>query len=252
MRAKAARIGDGRERHHRARRARSQEFGASNIDGPLSGRHGLFVRSNWETYDAVIAMYHDQALIPIKTDRLRRGGAIVTLGLPIVRTSPDHGTAFDHRRYAALAPRPRHARRVAPRGPADGVSQIDDLPPLREVIARHGLSAKKQLGQNFLLDLNLTPRIARTAGPLEDVTVIEVGPGPGGLTRALLAEGARKVIAIERDERALPALAEIAAAYPGRLEVISGDALTIRLCARWPTARRASSRTCPTISAPSC
>ena len=96
------------------------------------------------------------------------------------------------------------------------MSQIDDLPPLREVIARHGLSAKKQLGQNFLLDLNLTRRIARTVGPLEDTTVIEVGPGPGGLTRALLAEGARKVIAIERDERALPALAEIEAAYPFR------------------------------------
>jgi len=106
------------------------------------------------------------------------------------------------------------------------VSQIDDLPPLREVIARHGLSAKKQLGQNFLLDLNLTRRIARTAGPLEGVTVIEVGPGPGGLTRALLAEGAKRVIAIERDERALPALADIAAAYPQRLSVIAGDAMT--------------------------
>jgi 16S rRNA (adenine1518-N6/adenine1519-N6)-dimethyltransferase len=105
------------------------------------------------------------------------------------------------------------------------VSHIDDLPPLREVIARHGLSAKKQLGQNFLLDLNLTARIARTAGSLEGVTVIEVGPGPGGLTRALLAEGAKKVIAIERDERALPALAEIADAYPGRLTIISGDAM---------------------------
>lgn len=106
------------------------------------------------------------------------------------------------------------------------MSTIDDLPPLREVIAKHGLSAKKQLGQNFLFDLNLTARIARAAGPLEGVTVIEVGPGPGGLTRALLASGARKVIAIERDERALPALAEIAAASPGRLEVISGDAMT--------------------------
>jgi len=105
--------------------------------------------------------------------------------------------------------------------------QIDSLPPLREVIATHGLRAKKELGQNFLLDLNLTARIARVAAPLEAATVIEVGPGPGGLTRALLAEGARKVIAIERDERALPALAEIAAAYPGRLEVISGDALEI-------------------------
>ena len=104
---------------------------------------------------------------------------------------------------------------------------IDNLPPLREVIATHGLAAKKQLGQNFLLDLNLTSRIARTAGPLEAVTVIEVGPGPGGLTRALLANGARKVIAIERDERTLPALAEIATAYPDRLEVISADALEI-------------------------
>ncbi|HEX4296517.1 MAG TPA: rRNA adenine N-6-methyltransferase family protein, partial [Devosia sp.] len=91
------------------------------------------------------------------------------------------------------------------------MSQIDDLPPLREVIARHGLSAKRQLGQNFLLDLNLTARIARVAAPLAGHTVIEVGPGPGGLTRALLSEGAGRVIAIERDERALPALAEIAA-----------------------------------------
>jgi 16S rRNA (adenine1518-N6/adenine1519-N6)-dimethyltransferase len=105
------------------------------------------------------------------------------------------------------------------------LSQIDGLPPLREVIARHGLSAKKQLGQNFLLDLNLTAKIARVAGPLDGITVVEVGPGPGGLTRALLAEGAKKVVAIERDERALPALAEIAAAYPGRLDIISGDAM---------------------------
>jgi 16S rRNA (adenine1518-N6/adenine1519-N6)-dimethyltransferase len=104
---------------------------------------------------------------------------------------------------------------------------IDNLPPLREVIAAHGLMAKRQLGQNFLLDLNLTSRVARTAGPLDEVTVIEVGPGPGGLTRSLLAEGARRVVAIERDERTLPALAEIAAAYPGRLEIISGDALEI-------------------------
>ncbi|MBL8592499.1 MAG: 16S rRNA (adenine(1518)-N(6)/adenine(1519)-N(6))-dimethyltransferase RsmA [Devosia sp.] len=105
--------------------------------------------------------------------------------------------------------------------------QIDNLPPLREVIAAHDLRAKKELGQNFLLDLNLTARIARVAGPLDAATVIEVGPGPGGLTRALLAEGARKVIAIERDERTLPALAQIAEAYPGRLEVISGDALEV-------------------------
>lgn len=102
---------------------------------------------------------------------------------------------------------------------------IDGLPPLREVIAAHGLAAKKALGQNFLLDLNLTARIARSAGPLDGVTVIEVGPGPGGLTRALLAEGAAKVVAVERDARTLPALAEIAAAYPGRVDVIEGDAL---------------------------
>jgi 16S rRNA (adenine1518-N6/adenine1519-N6)-dimethyltransferase len=102
---------------------------------------------------------------------------------------------------------------------------IDDLPALREVIRRHHLSAKKSLGQNFLLDLNLTARIARAAGPLDGVTVLEVGPGPGGLTRALLALGARRVIAIERDERAVAALQEIAARYPGRLEVIAADAL---------------------------
>ena len=105
------------------------------------------------------------------------------------------------------------------------MSQIDDLPPLREVIRQHGLSAKKSLGQNFLLDLNLTARIARAGGALDGVTVLEVGPGPGGLTRALLAEGAKRVIAIERDARATPALAEIAARYPGRLEIVAGDAL---------------------------
>jgi 16S rRNA (adenine1518-N6/adenine1519-N6)-dimethyltransferase len=103
----------------------------------------------------------------------------------------------------------------------------DSLPPLREVVRRYGLLAKKSLGQNFLFDLNLTGRIARAAGPLDDATVIEVGPGPGGLTRALLAQGAGKVIAIERDERCLAALAGIAAAYPGRLAIIAGDALTI-------------------------
>lgn len=105
------------------------------------------------------------------------------------------------------------------------MSQIDNLPPLREVVRTHGLMAKKSLGQNFLFDLNLTSRIARSAGPLEDATVIEVGPGPGGLTRAILAAGAKKVVAIERDSRCLPALAEIADYYPGRLEVIEADAL---------------------------
>jgi len=104
---------------------------------------------------------------------------------------------------------------------------MDDLPPLRQVIARHGLSAHKALGQNFLLDLNLTARIARAAGDLAGVTVIEVGPGPGGLTRALLAAGARRVVAIERDQRCLPALEEIAGHYPGRLTIVPGDALAV-------------------------
>jgi 16S rRNA (adenine1518-N6/adenine1519-N6)-dimethyltransferase len=106
--------------------------------------------------------------------------------------------------------------------------RVDDgLPPLREVIATHGLAAKKSLGQNFLLDLNLTRRIARAAGPLEGETVYEVGPGPGGLTRALLAEGARRVIAVERDARCIPVLEQIAAIYPGRLQIIEGDALAL-------------------------
>lgn len=101
---------------------------------------------------------------------------------------------------------------------------IDDLPPLREVVTRHGLDAKKTLGQNFLFDLNLTGRIARAAGPFDNTVVVEIGPGPGGLTRALLAQGAH-VVAVERDARCLPALAEIAGHYPGRLTIVEGDAL---------------------------
>ena len=102
----------------------------------------------------------------------------------------------------------------------------DGLPPLRDVIRRHGLIARKSLGQNFLLDLNLAARIARAADALTGVTVLEIGPGPGGLTRALLALGAARVIAVERDQRAIAALEEIAAAYPGRMEIVAGDALT--------------------------
>jgi len=105
-------------------------------------------------------------------------------------------------------------------------STRDGLPPLREVIRRHGLAAKRSLGQNFLLDLNLAARVARTAGALPDVTVFEVGPGPGGLTRALLALGAARVIAVERDERAIAALREIADRYPDRLDIVAADALT--------------------------
>jgi 16S rRNA (adenine1518-N6/adenine1519-N6)-dimethyltransferase len=112
------------------------------------------------------------------------------------------------------------------------------LPPMRDVIARHGLSTRKALGQHFLFDLNLTGRIARAAGALDAGTTIEVGPGPGGLTRSLLAEGARQVIAIEKDERCRTALAELAAAYPGCLEVISGDALEIDAAALGTAPRR--------------
>jgi 16S rRNA (adenine1518-N6/adenine1519-N6)-dimethyltransferase len=103
----------------------------------------------------------------------------------------------------------------------------DGLPPLREVVAAHRLDARKALGQNFLFDLNLTRKIARAAGPLAGIAVVEVGPGPGGLTRALLSEGAAKVIAIERDARALGALVEISVHWPGRLEVIEGDAVRV-------------------------
>ena len=102
----------------------------------------------------------------------------------------------------------------------------DGLPPLREVIRRHGLAARKSLGQNFLLDLNLAARIARAAGPLEGATVFEIGPGPGGLTRALLTLGAARVLAVERDDRAIAALNEIGAHYPGRLDIVAADALT--------------------------
>ncbi len=105
------------------------------------------------------------------------------------------------------------------------------LAPLRDVIAAHGLLARKSLGQHFLLDLNLTRRIARAAGEIADATVIEIGPGPGGLTRALLLEGAKRVVAIERDERCVRALEDLTAAFPGKLEIIAGDALEIDLCA---------------------
>lgn len=104
---------------------------------------------------------------------------------------------------------------------------IDTLPPLRDVIETHGIAARKSLGQNFLLDLNLTAKIARQAGDLSECDILEIGPGPGGLTRGLLAEGARRVLAIEKDERCMAALAEISEAYPGKLNVINGDALEV-------------------------
>lgn len=111
------------------------------------------------------------------------------------------------------------------------MSAIDELPPLRAIVRKYALAARKSLGQNFLFDLNLTRRIARAAGPLEGVCVVEIGPGPGGLTRALLVEGAGRVIAVERDSRCLPALAELAAVAAGRLDIVAGDARTIDLAA---------------------
>jgi len=112
-----------------------------------------------------------------------------------------------------------------------GYAMIDNLPPLRDVIAVHDLQPKKSLGQNFLLDLNLTAKIARQAGDLSGCDVLEIGPGPGGLTRGLLAEGARRVLAVEKDARCLPALEEVAAAYPDRLKVINADALELDVLA---------------------
>jgi len=106
-------------------------------------------------------------------------------------------------------------------------NSVDGLPPLRAVVERHGLAPKKSLGQNFLFDLNLTGKIARASGPLVGASVLEIGPGPGGLTRALLAGGAARVVAIERDSRCIEALQDIAARYPGKLEIVADDALNI-------------------------
>ncbi len=107
------------------------------------------------------------------------------------------------------------------------MNAIDNLPPLREVIAKHKLSAQRSLGQNFILDLNITNKIARQAGELKGFDILEIGPGPGALTRSLLAEGARKVLAIEKDFRCIGALKQIAQAYPDRLQIIEEDALNI-------------------------
>lgn len=120
----------------------------------------------------------------------------------------------------------------------DASDPVAGLPPLRDVIARLGLSARRGLGQNFLLDLNLTRRIARSAGPLDDGTIVEIGPGPGGLTRALLLEGARRVVAVEIDARCIAALEDLRQAAGDRLEIVAGDALAIDLAALGPPPRR--------------
>lgn len=117
-------------------------------------------------------------------------------------------------------------------------SSPDGLPPLSDLIREHGLSARKGLGQNFILDLNLTRRIARASGSLEDINVVEVGAGPGGLTRALLLEGARKVFVVERDHRCIPILEKISEHYPGRLEIVRGDALELDLSSIAPSPAR--------------
>tara|TARA_A100001037_G_scaffold287917_1_gene297977 strand:- start:9965 stop:11854 length:1890 start_codon:yes stop_codon:yes gene_type:complete len=213
-----------------------------DIHGPVAA-DSLFHADARATYDAAICMYHDQALIPLKTTDFS-GGVNVTLGLPFVRTSPDHGTAFDiagkgiadessmvaaltlasqisDRRNQSAAPHFLRMLKSSER------LQPDSLPALRDVIARHKLSARRGLGQNFLLDLNLTRRIVRAAGELDGYDVVEIGPGPGGLTRALLESKARRVIAVERDERCVEALTGLAQVYPDRLTVLRKDALDV-------------------------
>ena len=159
----------------------------------------------------------------------------VTLGLPFIRTSPDHGTAFDiagkgiARPDSLIAALRLAARLVRPARERGRERRSTACRPCARWCADTAWSPKKALGQNFLFDLNLTGRIARAGRAARRASPwSRSGPGPGGLTRALLAEGAARVIAIERDPRALPALAEIAAHYPGRLEVVEADALTLR------------------------
>ena len=231
------------------------ELAAEGLDvvGPLPA-DTMFHPAARARYDVALTMYHDQGLIPAKTLAFD-DGVNVTLGLPFVRTSPDHGTAFRHRGQGI-------GQSLEPdRGDAAGRAALrmtladDGLPPLREVVAAHGLDAKKSLGQNFLFDLNLTRRIARAAGPLSGVVVVEVGPGPGGLTRALLAEGAKKVISIERDERCLPRSRRSPHAGRGGWKYCRAtrSKSTPILWSRGPKARRcASAPTCPTTSRRPC
>ena len=187
-------------------------------------------------YDAALCMYHDQALIPIKT--LDFDGAVnVTLGLPFIRTSPDHGTAFDIAGSGTARPdsliaalklaaemAARRERGVTGRG---GSADPSGLPPLREVIAPARHRGEEEPRAELHPRPEPDPAHRARRGPLDHATVIEIGPGPGGLTRALLAEGARRVVAIERDPRCLAALGELAARYPGRLEIVEGDALAL-------------------------
>ena len=202
----------------------------------VSGPHPpdiMFHERRRRNYDAALCMYHDQALIPLKTLHFDEG-INCTLG-PADRA---HLARSRHRfRHCRQEPRRsrrddhRHPDRRRLRAPARRRVTQAGLPPLRDVIARHGLSASKALGQNFLLDEQLLDRIARVPGPLDGERVYEVGPGPGGLTRALLRAGAQ-VTAVERDRRCLAPLAELAEASGGRLDIIEGDALAVRAAVR--------------------
>ena len=211
----------------------------AEIRGPLAG-DTMFHEAARGTYDVAVCMYHDQALIPMKTLDFDNG-VNVSVGLPFVRTSPITAPPI-----ISLAPRQpiRQAwyrpsewlRRSRHAGEEPGtVTAVPDtpalsaLPPLRDVIAAHGLSPRKSLGQNFLLDLNITRRIAGTAGPLDGKTVLEIGPGPGGLTRALLDAGARRVVAVERDTRCIDVLRELAAIVGDRLQILERDAMEFDL-----------------------
>ena len=212
---------------------------ADGIDarGPLPA-DTMFHAAARKTYDAALCDVSRSGADPDQDARLRprrQRDARPALRAHLARSRHRVRHRRDRAREPGKSCRGTQARGTA-RKPGRGarrraMSALDDLPPLRETIRRHGLSARKSLGQNFLLDLNLTGRIARAAGPLAGVTVVEVGPGPGGLTRALLAQGAPHVIAIERDERAVAALDEIAAHYPGRLTIVAGDALTFDVTA---------------------
>ena len=243
-RGRARRTGIRGGRIDRAGGRRAPRATAIDAFGPLPP-DTLFSPRSRRTFDAAICMYHDQALIPLKALDFDNG-VNVTLGLPFVRTSPDHGTALDiagtgradeSSLMASLelaAAMARAPSRIGPR-----VTTVrPPLPPLRDVIARHNLATRRSLGQHFLLDLNLTDRIARIAGDLTGVSVIEIGPGPGGLTRSLLEAGAPLVVAVEKDQRCIAAIGELADAFPGRLHVVEADALEVDVRTLAPAPRK--------------